>query len=214
MSPADSRTYALLLGSAAGHTQDLASDIALLEALDAVDEIHVWVPAEDVETMRAMLGTNSWEKVAGVNAAGAARDATIYDALTLIRPTARDEDLVLIADVERRRLTESAVSSGLSVAAEQGAAILASPVVGDVMQTSQSGAIGALPRVGWTFRAAGLLVTQFSRLFDLYDWAVTVARESIEAPYRWSLSQLKPVILVATDGDRVDLASELIGESS
>jgi 2-C-methyl-D-erythritol 4-phosphate cytidylyltransferase len=214
MSPADSRTYALLLGSDAGHTQDLASDIALLEAHDAVDEIHVWLPAQDVEAMRDLLGTNSWEKVAGLNAAGAARDATIYDALTQIRPTARDEDLVLIADVERRSLTESAVSSGLSVAAEQGAAILASPVAGDVMQTSQSGAIGALPREGWTFRAAGLLVTQFSRLFDLYDWAVTVARESIEAPYRWSLSQLKPVILVASERDRVDLASKLIGESS
>src|SRR5579862_6575798 len=98
MSPANSRTYALLLGSHAGHTQDLASDIALLEALDAVDEIHVWLPAQDMEAMRGLLGTNSWEKVAGLNAAGAARDATIYDALTLIRHTARDEDLVLIAD--------------------------------------------------------------------------------------------------------------------
>ena len=111
-------------------------------------------------------------------------------------------------------LTESTVSTSLSVAAEQGAAILASPVVGDVIQTSQSGTIGALPREGWTFRAAGLLVTQFSRMFDLYDWAATVAKESIESPYRWSLSQLKPVVLVANEDGRVDLASEVISESS
>jgi 2-C-methyl-D-erythritol 4-phosphate cytidylyltransferase len=213
--PASSRrTYAVLLGAAAGLEEDVACDIALLEALGAVDEIHVWVPGQDVETLRGLVGTNSREKLRGVNAAGATRDATIFDALTLIRPTARDEDLVLIADVERRSLTESTVSSCLSVAAEQGAAILASPVVGDVIQTSQSGTIGALPREGWTFRSAGLLVTQFSRFFDLYDWAATVARESIESPYRWSLSQLKPVILVANEGGRVHLVSEVISESS
>lgn len=214
MSPAASRTYALLLGSAAGLDKDLASDIALLEALDAVDEIHVWVPGQDVEAIRGLVRTNSREKVAGVTAAGATRDATIFDALTAVRPTARDEDLVLIADVERRSLTESTVSTSLSVAAEHGAAILASPVVGDVIQTSQSGTIGALPREGWTFRAAGLLVTQFSRMFDLYDWAATVAKESIESPYRWSLSQLKPVVLVANEDGRVDLASEVISDSS
>jgi len=214
MSRAASRTYALLLGSAAGLEKDLASDIALLEALDAVDEIHVWVPGQDVETIRGLVGTNSREKLAGVTAASATRDATIFDALTLIRPTARDEDLVLIADVERRSLTESTVLSCVEVAAEQGAAILASPVVGDVIQTSQSGAIGALPREGWTFRAAGLLVTQFSRMFDPYHWAATVAKESIESPYRWSLSQLKPVILVANEDGRVHPASEVISESS
>lgn len=214
MSPAASRTYALLLGSAAGLDKDLASDIALLEALDAVDEIHVWVPGQDVEAIRGLVRTNSREKVAGVTSAGATRDATIFDALTAVRPTARDEDLVLIADVERRSLTESTVSTSLSVAAEQGAAILASPVVGDVIQTSQSGTIGALPREGWTFRAAGLLVTQFSRMFDLYDWAATVAKESIESPYRWSLSQLKPVVLVANEDGRVHLASEVISDSS
>jgi hypothetical protein len=213
MSPAASRTYALLLGSAAGLAQDLASDFALLEALDAVGEIHVWVPGQDVEAIRGLVGTNSCEKVAGVNAAGATRDATIFDALTAVRPTARDEDLVLIADVERRSLTELAVAFCLSVAAEQGAAILASQVVGDVIQMSQSGTIGALPREGWTFRAAGLLVTQFSRMFDLYDWAATVARTSIESPYRWSLSQLKPVVLVANERGGVDLASEVTSES-
>jgi hypothetical protein len=214
MSPAAGRTYALLVGSVAGLEKDLAFEIALLEALDAVDEIHVLVPGQDVEAIRGLVGTNSWEKVAGVNAAGATRDATIFDALTAVRPTARDEDLVLIADVERRSLTESTVSCCLSVAAEQGAAILASPVVGDVIQTSRSGAMGALPREGWTFRAAGLLVTQFSRMFDLYDWASTVAKESVESPYRWSLSQLKPVVLVANARGGVELASELISESS
>jgi hypothetical protein len=208
------RTYAVLLGATAGLEQELAADIAVVEALDAVDEIHVWASGEDVEAIRGLVSTNSWQKVAAVNSGQATRDATIFDALTALRPTAGDEDLVLIADAEHRSLNELAVSSGLSVAAEQGAAILASPVDGDVIHTSQSGTIGALPREGFTFRAAGLLVTQFSLLFDLYDWAATVAKESIEAPYRWSLSQLKPVVLVANEGGRVDLASELVSEPS
>jgi hypothetical protein len=214
MSPANSRTYALLLGSAAGLPQDLAAEIALLEAIDTVDEIHVWVPRQDVETIRGLVGTNSWQKVAAVNSAGATRDATIFDALARIRPTAREEDLVLIGDAGHRGLSESAVSSCLSVAAEHGAAILASQVGGDVIHTSRSGTIDGLPRVGWTFLAAGLLVTQFSRLFDLYDWASTVAKESIESPYRWSLSQIKAVVLVPNEHGGVDLASELTSESS
>lgn len=209
MPPSSRRTYAVLLGKAGGSEQELASDIALVEAIDAVDEVHVWVSGQEVEAMRGLIGHNAWAKVAAVNSGHATRDATIFDALTALRPTAGDEDLVLIADAERRGLTEVAVSSCLSVAAEQGAAILASEVVGEVLHPSRTGQLAGLPREGFTFLAAGLLVSQFSRLFDLYDWAVTVARGSIEAPYRWSLSQLKPVVVVLNDRGGVDLASEL-----
>jgi hypothetical protein len=55
--------------------------------------------------------------------------------------------------------------------------------------------IGGLPRQGTTFLEAGLLVTQFSRMFDLYDWACTVATGEVEQPYRWSLSQLGAVVV-------------------
>jgi 2-C-methyl-D-erythritol 4-phosphate cytidylyltransferase len=195
MTPTARRTYALLLGEGAGLDEELSSEIALLQALDAVDEIHVWVSREDAEALRRVVSTNAWEKVAGVNVARATRDATIFDALTVIRPTAEDEDLVLIADAERRTLTEATVSSCLTVAAGQGAAILASQVAGDVIHVAPSGMIGGLPREGTTFLEAGLLVTQFSRMFDLYDWACTVAEGSVDQPYRWSLSQLGAVVV-------------------
>ena len=212
MMPGSRRAYALLLGAAPGLDKELGSDIALLQALDAVDEIHVRVPGPDAEAIRGLVSTNSWEKVAGVSAAQATRDATLFDSLTVIRSTAGDEDLVLISDVEHRSLTEPTVASCLSVAAEQGAAILASQVGGDVIHTNRAGVIDGLPRVGWTFLAAGLLATQFSRLFDLYDWAATVARDSIESPYRWSLSQLKAVVLVPNHDGGVDLASDLTSD--
>jgi 2-C-methyl-D-erythritol 4-phosphate cytidylyltransferase len=198
--PASSRrTYAVLLAAAAALEEELASDIALLEALDAVDEIHVWVSGQDEDSIRGLVSTRSWEKVGAVRPGQAARDGTIFDALTAIRPTAGDEDLVLIADVERRSLTESTASSCLSVAAEQGAAILGSQVAGDVILADHAGKLAGQPREGGTFLAAGLLVTQFGRMFDLYDWASTVAKGSIDSPYRWSLSQLQAVV-VPTDG--------------
>ena len=214
MVPTTRRTYALLLGTAAGPDEKLASEIALLQALDAVHEIHVWVSRQGVEAIRALVSTNSWEKVAAVSPARATRDATIFDTLTAIKSSARDEDLILIADAEHRSLTEVTVSSCTSVAAEQGAAILTSPVAGEVIHTGDSGRIGGLPREGRTFLAAGLLVTQFRRMFDLYDWASSVAIGSVESPYRWSLSQLQAVVLVLNDGGGVALASEVMGESS
>jgi hypothetical protein len=198
--PASSRrTYAVLLAAAAGLEEELASDMALLEALDAVDEIHVWVSGQDEDSIRGLVSTRSWEKVGAVHPGQAARDGTIFDALTAIRPTAGDEDLVLIADVERRSLTESTASSCLSVAAEQGAALLGSQVAGDVILADHAGKLAGQPRDGGTFLAEGLLVTQFGRMFDLYDWASTVAKGSIDSPYRWSLSQLQAVV-VPTDG--------------
>jgi hypothetical protein len=195
MMPTATRTYALLLGAGAGIEEALASEIALLQALDAVDEIHVWCSGQDAEAIRGLVSTNSWEKVAGVNSAEGTRDATIFDALTVIRPTAGDEDLVLIADADRRSLTEATVASCLATAAEQGAAILASRVDGDVIHGSEWGKLGGLPREGGTFLAAGLMVTQFSRMFDLYDWACTVAKGAVGQPYRWSLSQLGAVVV-------------------
>ena len=83
MTPTARRTYALLLGEGAGLDEELSSEIALLQALDAVDEIHLWVSREDAEVLRGLVSTNSWEKVAGVNVARATRDATIFDALTV-----------------------------------------------------------------------------------------------------------------------------------
>lgn len=200
MSPASRRTYALLLGAAPGLDHELGSEIALLEALDTVDEIHVRASGQDAEAIRGLLSTNSWQKVATVNSAQATRDATIFDGLTVISPTARDEDLVVIADAEHRSLTEQTVSACLSMAAAQGAAILATQVAGEVIHASWSGTIAGLPREGGTFVAAGLLVTQFSRMFDLYDWACTVAAGAVDSPYRWSLSQLQAVVVPTERG--------------
>lgn len=189
------RSYALLLGAAAGLEMELASDIALLQACDAVDEVHVWVSGHEPEAIRELISANGWDKVAGVNSPGATRDATIFDALTVIRPTARDEDLVLIADIEQRSLAEATIASCLTVAAEQGAAVLAAQVAGEVILGSAFGRLAGLPREGGTFTAAGLLATQFSRMFDLFDWASTVAKGSVDSPYRWSLSQLQAVVV-------------------
>lgn len=199
MPPSSRRTYAVLLGAADGLEAEVGSDIALLDAIDAVDEIHVRVSGQAVEAIREQVSTNSWAKVADVQSGEGTRDGAIFDALTTIRPTAGDEDLVLIADVERRSLTESAASSCLSVAAEQGAAILGSQVAGDVILADHAGKLAGQPREGGTFLAAGLLVTQFGRMFDLFDWASTVAKGAIDSPYRWSLSQLGAVV-VPTDG--------------
>jgi hypothetical protein len=193
MPPSSRRTYAVLLGAGAGPDEELASDIALLQALDSVDEIHVWASARDVEDIRGL------EKVVVANAGRASRDATLFDALTAIRLTARDEDLVLIADAGRRGLTELTVSSCLSVAAEQGAALLASRVTGDVVHADPSRTIHWLPPVGLTFAADGLLAAQFSRLFDLYHWAATVAAGAIQEPYRWSLARLHASVVVSND---------------
>jgi hypothetical protein len=187
----------VLLGTAAGLEEELASDIALLDDLDAVDEICVWISGQDVDAIRGLVSSKSWAKVGGVHSAQATRDATIFDALAAIRPTAGDEDLVLIADAERRSLTELTASSCLAVAAEQGAAILASQVAGDVILADHAGKLAGQPREGGTFLAAGLLVTRFGRMFDLYDWASTVATGSIDSPYRWSLSQLQAVVVPA-----------------
>lgn len=183
----------MLLGAAAGLAEELSSGVALLEALDAVDEIHIWAAPQDVEDIGGM------EKVAAVHSGQATRDAAIFEALTAIRAKADDQDLVLIADAERGSLTESNASSCLSVAAEQGAAILGSQVLGDVILSDHAGKLAGQPREGATFLAAGLLATQFGRMFDLYDWASTVAKGSIDSPYRWSLSQLGAVV-VPTDG--------------
>jgi hypothetical protein len=214
MSPTTRRTYGLLLGAAPGLDEELASEIALLQALDTVDEIHVWVSRQAVAAVRSLVSTNAWQKVAAVKSVQATRDATIFGTLTMIRPTVRDEDLVLIADVERRSLNELTVSSCLSVAAEQGAAILASEVVGDVIHASASGRLAGLPREGGTFVAAGLLVTEFRRVFDLYNWASTVAKGSIDSAYRWSLSQIQPVVVVLNDRGREDSAAEVTSESA
>ena len=183
----------MLLGADAGLAEELSADVALLQGLDAVDEIHVWAGAQNVEDIAGM------DKVAAVHSGQATRDAAIFEALTAIRPKAGDEDLVLIADAERRSLTESNASSCLSVAAEQGAAILGSQVAGDVILSDHAGRLAGQPRDGATFLAAGLLVIQFGRMFDLYDWASTVAKGSIDSPYRWSLSQLGAVV-VPSDG--------------
>jgi hypothetical protein len=199
MPPSSRRTYAVLLGATGGLDAEAGSDIALLDAIDAVDEIHVWVSNQDVKPIRELVSANSWEKVAAVQSGQGTRDAVIFDALTAIRPTAGDEDIVLIADVERGSLTESTASSCLLVAADQGAAILGSKVQGDVILADHAGKLAGQPREGGTFLAAGLLVTQFGPMFDLYDWASTVAKGSIDSPYRWSLSQLKAVV-VPTDG--------------
>lgn len=199
MTPASRRTYALLLGADAGPDAELASEIALLETLDAVDEIHVWVSSRDVEAAGDQVTTNGWTKVAAVNAAHATRDGTVGAALSAIRPSARDEDLVLIADVERRSLTKSAASSCLSMAAEQGAAILASRVSGDVVHADPSCKIHWLPPQGLTFVADGLMASQFGRLFDLYDWATTVAAGSVNEPYRWSVARLQASVVISTD---------------
>ncbi len=207
MIPATRRTRAVLLGQAVGIGEELGSDIALLDALDAVDEVHVRVSPEDVDAVRGLVNTNAWGKVAAVTSAQATRDATIFEALTVIRPTAHDEDLVLIADAERRSLTPLTVSSCLSVAAQEGAAILASRVDGDVIHAGGSGKIAGLPREGGTFLAAGLLVTQFSRMFDLYDWASTVAEGAVQSPYRWSLSQLQAVVLAPNDRGGIERAA-------
>jgi acetyl-CoA acetyltransferase len=187
--PTSRRAYAVLLGAGAGLDRELAADVALLQGLEAVDEIHVWAAAQDLADIRGL------DKVVVANPGRASRDATIFEALAVIRLTARDEDLVLIADAERRSLTESAVSSCLSVAAEQGAALLASEVAGEVIHADWSGKLAGLPRPGGTFLAAGLLVTQFGRMFELYDWASTVAKGQVEQPYRWSLSQLQAVVV-------------------
>ena len=195
MTPTTRRTYALLLGAAPGLDKELSSEIALLQALDAVDEIHVWGSPQDVDAIRGLVSTSSWRKVAAVNSAHPTRDATIFDGLTVIRATARDDDLVLIADADHRSLTELTVSSCIAVAAEQGAAILASRVSGDVILAGHSGMLAGQPRDGSTFIAAGLLVTEFSRMYDLYDWACTVATGAVESPYRWSLSQLGAAVV-------------------
>jgi 2-C-methyl-D-erythritol 4-phosphate cytidylyltransferase len=197
MPPRTRRAYAVLLGAVAGLDEELASEVSLLQALGTVDEIHVWAFGQDAEAIRALVSTNSWEKVAAVNAARPTRDATIFDALTVISRTAGDEDLVLIADAGQPSLTEPAVSSCLSVAAEQGAAMLASRVTGDVVHVDGSGRITWLPPTDSTLVAAGLLVAQFSRLFDLYDWASTVAAGAIQAPYRWSLARLGAFVVVS-----------------
>jgi 2-C-methyl-D-erythritol 4-phosphate cytidylyltransferase len=210
MPPTSQRTYAVLFAAAAGLDKELASQVALLQALDAVDEIHVWASGQDVEAIRGLVSTSSWEKVAAVNAARATRDATIFDALTAIRPTARDEDLILIADAEHRSLTELTATSCLAVAREQGAALNASQVAGDVLHVSKAGKLAGLPLENLTFLATGPLVAPFSRIFDLYDWAATVAKGSIESAYRWSLARLKPVVLVSTERGRMEPASEIV----
>lgn len=204
------RTYALLLDAAGGLRNELASDIALLHAVDAVDEIHVWVAGEDVETIRGLVRANGWEKVGTVNSAHAGRDGTVGAALRAIRPTAADGDLVLVAETDHRSLTEVAVSSCLSVAAEEGAAIIASRVVGDVVYVTEAGKTAGLPPEDLTFLATGPLAVQFSRLWDLYDWASTVAQGSVESPYRWSLARLKAVVLVPNDSGELTYASEII----
>jgi hypothetical protein len=203
-------TYALLLCAAPGLGQEVASEIALLHALDATDEIHVWVPGPDSEAIRGLVSANGWEKVVAVNPARATRDATVLDALTAIRQSARGEDLVLISDVEQRSLTESAASACLSLAADQGAALIASRVAGDVIHVAESGKTAGLPLEDLTFLATGPLVTQFGRMFELYDWASTVAQDSIESPYRWSLARLKAVVLVPNDRGELEQASEII----
>lgn len=203
-------TFALVLGAAAGLDPEMASQIARLQAVDGLHEIHVRVSGEDVDAAREMVSGNGSEKPVTVESASVTRDATIYEGLTSIRPRVGDEDLVLVADLERRSLTESAVSSCRAVAAEQGAAILVTQVDGDVILASEVGKVAALPREGWTFVAAGLLVARFSLMFDLYDWASTVASDSIGSPYRWSLRQLGAVAVVSDDRGAVKLAADVM----
>ena len=124
-------------------TPIIVHTVLAFERCDAIQEIVVVLPAEDVAGFLALAGTHSLRKVTQVVAGGTTRADSVKRGFQALSP---DTEIVVVHDGVRPFVSPDEITRTVAAASKHGAAILVAPAIDTIKEVEAGNIVRTLRR--------------------------------------------------------------------